>query len=83
MTVYVDSARNQYGRMVMCHMMADRPGELMAMAKRIGVARRWLQDAGSRREHFDICLAKRTLAVRAGAVEVSTRFMLMMMGKRD
>ena len=70
MTVYVDDMRAPFGRMKMCHMIADSTGELLAMADRIGVARRWLQHAGTTREHFDISLSKRALAVRAGAVEV-------------
>lgn len=73
MAVYVDNARLPYGRMVMCHMVADTQGELLAMADRIGVARRWLQAQGTPREHFDVCLAKRALAVEAGAQEVTTR----------
>ena len=66
MTVYVDNMRAAYGRMVMCHMIADTEAELHAMADRIGVARRWYQG-----DHYDICLAKRALAVQAGAVELS------------
>lgn len=73
MTVYVDDMRAPLGRMVMCHMVADSPAELLAMADRIGVARRWLQDAGTCREHFDVCAAKRAAAVAAGAVEISQR----------
>lgn len=41
------------------------------MADRIGVQRRWLQDAGEHTEHFDIALSRRELAVKAGAVGVS------------
>ena len=73
MSVYVDSMRAQYGRMVMCHMLADTTEELLAMADRIGVARRWIQDSGEPTEHFDIALSKRALAVRAGAIEVEPR----------
>jgi hypothetical protein len=65
--------RAGYGRMVMCHMVADSTAELLAMADRIGVARRWLQKAGTRHEHFDICLAKRKLAVAAGAAEITMK----------
>ena len=71
--VYVDNMRADYGRMVMCHMIADSTDELLAMADRIGVARRWLQDAGTPNEHFDIALSKRAMAVRCGAVEVTKR----------
>lgn len=70
MSVYVDSMRAQFGRMVMCHMLADSTEELLAMADQIGVQHRWLQDAGEATEHFDITLSKRALAVRHGAVEV-------------
>jgi hypothetical protein len=71
--VYVDNMRAAYGRMVMCHMVADSTEELLAMADRIGVRRKWLQKEGTRHEHFDICLAKRKLAVDAGAMQITTR----------
>jgi hypothetical protein len=71
MTVYVDDMQAPFGRMKMCHMIADSRDELLAMADRIGVARKWLQKAGTWQEHFDIALSKRALAVAAGAVEVS------------
>ena len=73
MTVYVDDMRARFGRMVMCHMLADTDDELLAMADRIGVARRWHQDAGTYRSHFDIALSKRTLTVAAGAREITWR----------
>lgn len=71
MPVYVDTMRANFGRMKMCHMVADTTAELLAMADLIGVDRKWIQDAGSYREHFDIALSKRALAVAAGAREVS------------
>lgn len=71
MTVYVDSMRAPFGRMKMCHMAADTHEELLAMADRIGVQRKWIQHEGTPNEHFDIALSKRKLAVAAGAVEVS------------
>jgi hypothetical protein len=70
MAVYVDDMRATFGRMKMCHMIADSSEELLAMADRIGVARRWLQKAGTHHEHFDIALSKRALAVAAGAIEI-------------
>jgi hypothetical protein len=77
MTVYVDNARLLFGRMLMCHMVADEIDELNAMADRIGVGRRWLQDDASW-PHYDICLSKRRLAVRYGAIERSSREMARM-----
>lgn len=73
MTVYVDDMRAKFGRMVMCHMIADTDDELVAMADRIGVARRWHQHPGTPRSHFDIALSKRALAVQHGAVEITWR----------
>ena len=71
MAVYVDNMRANYGRMKMCHMIADSTDELLAMADRIGVDRKWIQKAGRYDEHFDIAMTKRALAVAAGAIEVS------------
>lgn len=70
MAVYVDDMEAKYGRMVMCHMVADSTDELMAMADKIGVARRWLQKPGHYQEHFDVCKAMRVRAVALGAIEV-------------
>lgn len=75
MAVYVDNMQAPYGRMVMCHMLADTSDELHAMAERIGVARRWVQYPGTAKEHFDICQSKRAKAVAAGAVEIDVRDM--------
>ena len=71
MPVYVDYMRAPYGRMKMCHMVADSMRELMEMADRIGVSRRWFQMASH--PHFDLSLAKRALAVQNGAIEVDRR----------
>lgn len=70
MSVYVDASTYAYGRMVMCHMLADTPAELHAMADKIGVARRWFQAPPKASfPHYDIAKSKRDLAVRAGAIE--------------
>jgi hypothetical protein len=49
-------------------MLADSLDELNEMADRIGVSRRWLQDA--RYPHYDICKTKRAKAVENGAKEI-------------
>lgn len=82
MTVYVDPARHPYGRMIMCHMMADTTEELLAMADQIGVARKWLQNAGTYYEHFDISKGKRDEAIKAGAVEVASRDLGLLMRRK-
>jgi hypothetical protein len=66
--VYVDACVWPFGRMMMCHMMADNVSDLHAMADKIGIARRWFQNA--RYPHYDICKSKRALAVQFGAVEI-------------
>lgn len=70
MAVYVDNMNAKYGRMKMCHLLADTEDELLAMADRIGVARRWHQFPGTAKSHFDICLNMRAKAVAAGAIEI-------------
>lgn len=73
MTVYVDDMKALFGRMVMCHMLADTDAELHAMADRIGVARRWHQAPPRHDSHYDIALSKRAIAVAQGAVEITWR----------
>ena len=70
MAVYGDNAMLPYRRMKMCYMIDDSREEIEAMADRIGVARRWIQNPGTYREHYDICGSKRALAVKHGAVEI-------------
>jgi Protein of unknown function (DUF4031) len=70
--VYVDMPIWPFGRMKMCHMTADSHEELVVMADKIGVARKWIQHPGTWEEHFDICKSKRALAVKLGAIELNT-----------
>lgn len=73
MAVYVDNYNCQFGRMVMCHMIADSTEELLAMADKIGVQRKWLQKQGTTHEHFDIALSKKAAALENGAIEITSR----------
>ena len=72
MSVYVDNAQIPYGRMKMCHMIADTVDELHEMANKIGMKRKWFQNKLSM-PHYDVSLTKRKLAVNAGAIEISER----------
>lgn len=78
MSVYVDDMKAPFGNMIMCHMWADTDAELLDMADKIGVQRKWIQghptlSFGKHRNaswvHFDISLTKRAIAVKLGAIE--------------
>jgi len=73
MTVYVDDMEAGYGRMKMCHMVADTTQELLDMATTIGVDHKWIQSKGTHREHFDIAKSKKALAIQNGAIPVTQR----------
>ena len=65
MPVYVDNMRASYGRMKMCHMIADSVAELLEMADKIGVQRRWFQMTSH--PHFDICVQPSPNAIACAA----------------
>ena len=71
MMVYVDDAYIPYGRMKMCHMIADTEEELHEMADKIGMKREWFQNTSM--PHYDVGMGKRTLAVEYGATEITMR----------
>lgn len=84
MAVYVDDMKAKFGNMIMCHMIADTHQELMRMVDKIGVNRKWIQNEGHYNEHFDICLAKKKLAIQAGAVPVTkVELVLTLLGKKE
>lgn len=70
--VYVDECIYPFGRMMMCHMLADSHDELISMADKIGVQRKWIQKAGTYSEHFDICKSKRNLVIINGAKAIDS-----------
>ena len=70
--------------MKMSHMIADTEKELHAMADKIGLKREWFQNKVW--PHYDVGAGKRDLAVRHGAIEVTTRDLvtkLMEIGRRQ
>lgn len=79
MAVYVDdmykSPMGQFGKMKMSHLMADTTEELLEMVDKIGVQRKWIQYPGDPKEHFDIAMSKRMLAIENGAIEITMREM--------
>jgi len=82
---YVDNFHEtgiKFGRMKMSHMIADTTEELLEMADKIGVQRKWIQFQDTHREHFDICLGKRKLAVKFGAQEINMREYALMIQNR-
>lgn len=68
MAVYVDNGKWKYGRMLMCHMLADTVEELHEMAKKLGLKQEWFQEKST--PHYDICQSKRKLAIKCGAIEI-------------
>ncbi len=81
MAVYVDRANIRYGRMIMCHMIADTLDELHEMAEKIGVDRKWFQEHRGHRyhPHYDICLAKKRIAIANGAIELENYQLVMLL----
>ncbi len=69
--VYVDSQKNAFRGMKMCHMMADTVEELHGMADRIGLKREWFQPKSI--PHYDLSQSKRTMAVKLGAKEITSK----------
>jgi len=80
MAVYVDQARNKFGRMIMCHMLADTIEELLEMADKIGLQRRHFQPTSH--PHFDVSLGYKTKAISAGAQVISKRELVALMKKQ-
>lgn len=71
MNVYVDSAIHKLRGRRMCHMFSPDLGELHAMARRVGIERRWFQDPSTMRvswPHYDIDEERRSLAIGLGVI---------------
>lgn len=71
--VYIDNFNAPFGRMTMCHLIADTTEELLDMVDKIGVQRKWIQYPNTYNEHFDICLGKKKKAIELGAKEITSR----------
>lgn len=76
MSVYVGVPMWPYGRMIMCHMIADTEDELDEMATKLGL-RRWKQESDRDRGiaalvHYDVAKSKRSEAITYGAIALDT-----------
>jgi Protein of unknown function (DUF4031) len=71
MAVYVGVPMWPFGRMLMCHMVADTETELDEMADALGLRRRWKQHNPDL-VHYDIAKSKRARAIELGAVPLDT-----------
>ena len=79
MAVYVDNMfkpakvknGNRSVRAEWCHMQADTPEELDAMADAIGLRRSWIQfPEDPIKRHYDVTRPRRAAAVALGAIEI-------------
>jgi hypothetical protein len=78
-SVYVDSLRpcvkNKHWKYdYSCHLFANTTAELLEFAKMIGLKPGWIQRGNL--VHFDLNAAKREVAVKQGAIEVSGQFLV-------
>lgn len=80
--VYIDDMEAEVaigfgGRyMKLCHMVADTHEELIDMANKVGVPLKYIQKAGTPEEHFDITKRAKFAAIKLGAKDVSSRFIV-------
>lgn len=82
--VYVDNAEIPYKGMIMCHMIADSTAELLEMARKLFLLPSWIQYPHTPKEHFDISLAKKKMALQYGAKEITKRELsLMIRGRKQ
>lgn len=65
----------------MSHMAADSLEELHEMAKSIGLREEWFQNGPL--PHYDLCQSKKRLAIRQGAVRVSTKELIAAIRKME
>lgn len=69
--VLIDDMEAPFGRMIMCHMVADTNMELVQMALAIGMKASWIQHKGTYKEHFDVSKTRKAKAIELGAKQVT------------
>lgn len=80
MTVYVDDANIAFRDTVMCHLSATTLEELHAMAQSIGLDLAWFQK-DALVPHYNVWPSMKMRALEAGALEVDSNALLVMMVK--
>ena len=84
MSVYIDSEFIKFGRMKMCHMVADTEQELEDMAIQLGLKLSWWQYKGTPKSHFDVSKSIRQKAISLGAIPVEReQFVIIIRQKKD
>ena len=77
MAVYVDDLKHypttSLREKTWCHMLADTSEELDQVAAQIGLKASWKQHPSRPTEHYDLTPSKRAAAIRAGAIQKSSR----------
>lgn len=81
--IFVDRRMSKIENMSMSRMFADSPLELDAMAARLGLDPTWKLQAGTPVEHYLLTSGKRMIAVRNGAVLMSTEDVIERVRRRE
>ena len=71
--LYVDHVRIPFRGMLMSHLVADTPEELLTAQTSLSIPKGSIQYPGTWKEHLDVSESKRTLAIRMGAQPISGR----------
>ena len=82
MSLYVDHARLPYRRMLMSHLLADTSEELRQAEQLLGLPANSVQHLGTPKEHLDISESKRATAVKMGAIEVTSKYLVLLIKKK-
>ena len=72
--IYVDQPIHTWRNKLWCHLVADDLEELHDFAAKLGLKRSWFQNHKIQ-PHYDITEAKRAIAVKMGAKELTTEEM--------
>jgi hypothetical protein len=69
--IYVDNLIHPWKAKLWCHLVADDLQELHDFATKLGLKREWFQNHRIQ-PHYDLTAAKREMAIRLGARQITT-----------